>query len=130
MAMPVDPGFARSFQESTLARPIPASFIDMVVGESLKVPAFVWKAALAGLFATDTALERVAAPALLLWGERDAMFPRAGQEALAAALPTAELTVVRIAGHGLHWEDPAAIAAELARFHARLGDAWPGRRAS
>lgn len=127
---PVDPGFVRSFQESTLARPVPAPFLDMVVEESRKVPAFVWKAALAGLFATDTALDRVAAPALLLWGDRDGMFPRAGQEMLAAALPAATLTVVRDAGHGLHWEDPAGIAAELARFHAGLAGVWSARRAS
>ncbi|WP_374442615.1 alpha/beta fold hydrolase [Stella sp.] len=127
---PVDPGFAREFQASTLARPVPGAFLDMVVDESLKVPAFVWKAALAGLFATDTALDRVTAPTLILWGDRDALLPRAGQAALAAALTGASLVVFAGAGHGLHWEDPARTAAELARFHARLGEGAARRRAS
>lgn len=127
LADPVDPDFAREFQASTLARPVPGSFLDMMVGESLKVPAFVWKAALAGLFATDTALDRVTAPTLILWGDRDALLPRAGQAALAAALPEARFVAFGGAGHGLHWEDPARAAAELARLHARISEE-PGRR--
>jgi non-heme chloroperoxidase len=36
---PIDPAFVREFQESTLAQPAPGEFLDMVVEESLKVPA-------------------------------------------------------------------------------------------
>lgn len=36
---PVDAEFAREFQRSTLARPCHESFLEMVTGESLKVPA-------------------------------------------------------------------------------------------
>jgi pimeloyl-ACP methyl ester carboxylesterase len=36
---PIDPGFVREFQESTLARPVSPAFLDTVVRESLKVPA-------------------------------------------------------------------------------------------
>lgn len=127
---PVDPAFAREFQASTLARPVAQSFLEMVVGESLKVPAFVWRAALDGLFATDTALDRIVAPALLLWGDRDGMFPLAGQEALAATLPDARIVTFAGCGHGLHWEDPARVAAELARFHTRVATGPARRRAS
>ncbi len=38
---PVSAEFAREFQESTLARPIPPAFLETVVAESLKVPARV-----------------------------------------------------------------------------------------
>ena len=38
---PIDPGFVREFQESTLAHPVPSAFLDTVVRESLKVPARV-----------------------------------------------------------------------------------------
>ena len=127
---PIDPAFARAFQQGTLARPVDGRFLDMVVGESLLVPAFVWKATLAGLFATDTALARITAPATLLWGDRDGMFARAGQEALAAALPDARLVVFDRSGHGLHWEDPVRTAAELARIHARIAAGAARRRAS
>jgi pimeloyl-ACP methyl ester carboxylesterase len=47
---PVDPAFVREFQESTLAKPVAPSFLDMVVGESLKLPARVWRDSFAGFF--------------------------------------------------------------------------------
>src|SRR5699024_8856674 len=43
MEDPVDPGFAREFQKSTLAQPVPDWFLETIVQESLKVPARVWK---------------------------------------------------------------------------------------
>jgi len=43
---PIAPGFARAFQQSTLAQPVPPEFFETLVGESLKVPARVWRAAL------------------------------------------------------------------------------------
>ena len=51
-------------------------------------------------------------PAAVLAGERDAKF-RAIGERLADALPNAELTVVRGAGHALHLERPDAVADAL-----------------
>ena len=121
LADPVDPLFAREFQESTLARPVAPAFVNMVVEESLKVPVRVWQAALGGLFATgmETALGRISAPALLLWGDRDGLLPRAQQEALARSI-RARLVVYDGCGHGLHWEDPARAAADLAAFHASV----------
>ena len=70
---PVDPGFAREFQESTLAGPIPASQLDTFVAETPKVPARVWKAAALGLLASDVTeeLPAIAAPTLVVHGERD-----------------------------------------------------------
>jgi non-heme chloroperoxidase len=46
---PTDPEFARGFQASTFFRPIPESFLDTAVAESLKVPASIWQQALDGL---------------------------------------------------------------------------------
>jgi non-heme chloroperoxidase len=43
---PIDPAFVRDFQKSTLAQPVPPEFFDTVVGEAMKVPARVWRAAL------------------------------------------------------------------------------------
>ena len=43
---PIDPVFVRDFQKSTLAQPVPSEFFDTVVGEAMKVPARVWRAAL------------------------------------------------------------------------------------
>jgi pimeloyl-ACP methyl ester carboxylesterase len=47
---PVDPAFVRTFQESTISRPVAAGLIDTAIAESLLVPAAVWRAAFAGLF--------------------------------------------------------------------------------
>jgi non-heme chloroperoxidase len=115
---PVDPEFVREFQESTLARPVPPAFLDMVVGESLKVPAHVWRAALAGQMDEDVsgALGRIAAPTLILWGSHDSILPRRTQDALAEGIADARLTVYPGAGHGLHWEEPARVAADLTAF--------------
>ena len=50
---PIDPGFVREFQESTLAQPVPQAFLDTIVQESLKVPARVWRAAFEGFLEDD-----------------------------------------------------------------------------
>ena len=61
-------------------------------------------------------LGRIAAPTLLLWGERDPLFPREEQERLAAAIPDARLTVYAETGHALHWERSERVAADLDAF--------------
>ncbi len=115
---PIDPGFVREFQESTLAQPVPSAFLDTVVRESLKVPARVWRAAFAGLFEDDFAaeLEKIAVPTLILWGDRDALARRADQDALLSSIAGSRLVVYHGAGHALHWEQPERFAADLASF--------------
>lgn len=115
---PVDPGFVREFQESTLARPVPPEFVDAVVRESRKLPARVWKAALReGLLRDDFSgeLGEILAPTLIVWGDRDGL-TRSEQGPLAAAIAGSRLLVYPGAGHGLHWEEPARFAADLAAF--------------
>jgi pimeloyl-ACP methyl ester carboxylesterase len=113
---PVDAGFVREFQESTLARPVAPEFLEMVVEESLKVPARVWQVTLAGLLEAGTGgeLARIQAPTFLVWGDRDTTCSRRDQEQLAAAIPGAELIEYPGVGHALHWEEPARFAADLA----------------
>jgi non-heme chloroperoxidase len=115
---PIDPSFVREFQQSTLAQPVPQTLLDTVVQESLKVPAQVWRAALAALLDTDFSgeLGKITAPTLIVWGDQDAFFLRREQEALTAAITGAQLVVYPGAGHGFHWEEPARFAADLAAF--------------
>lgn len=128
---PLDAGFVRSFQESTLARPVPTAFLDGIVAESLKVPARVWRAALAAMLDDDfsPALPLIAAPALIVWGDHDDFTGRAEQEALKIALRDATLMVHPRSGHAPHWEDPARVAREIASFiDARVATAAPANQ--
>ncbi len=115
---PVDAGFAEEFQRSTVARPVPEEFLAIAVRESLKVPAYVWRAALRGIMEDDlsASLGRIRAPTLVIWGDRDAIVPRAEQELLATSLPAARLVIHSGTGHAPHWETPERVAAELASF--------------
>lgn len=115
---PVDVAFAREFQQSTLAQPVPPAFFDTVMRECLKCPAHVWRGAFDGLFEDDFAagIGAIAAPTLILWGAHDAFCPRSDQQALLAAIARSRLVEYEHAGHALHWEEPARVAADLAGF--------------
>lgn len=115
---PVPEELAFEFQESTLTQAVPPAFLEMVVGESLKVPARVWKASFAGLMEADHRAElgKIAAPTLIIWGDQDTIAPGHQQDALAAGIPNARLLVYHGAGHGLHWEEPQRFAADLVVF--------------
>ncbi len=119
---PVDPAFAREFQQSTLARPIPAAQLDAFVAESLKVPARVWRATFRGFLDLDFSAEshRITAPTLVIWADKDAFADRAARDRLAAAIPRATVVDYHDFGHAMHWEDPARVAADVARFVGEL----------
>jgi non-heme chloroperoxidase len=125
LADPVDPAFVREFQEACVAEPVPADFLDAIIAESCKVPARVWRSYLAGLLEADVPTETgvIAAPTLILWGDRDAFAPRDDQDALAAAIPGAELVIYHGTGHCPHWEQPERAAADLAAFARRAREA-------
>ncbi|MGH2352885.1 MAG: alpha/beta fold hydrolase [Chloroflexota bacterium] len=118
LADPVPPDIAREFQASTVHVPVPEAFFERVVAECLKAPARVWRSAFEGLLAFDDAgeLGQIAAPTLLLWGDRDALFSRAEQERLAAAIPDARPMVYPETGHCPHWERPERVARDLHAF--------------
>lgn len=114
----------REFQESTLAQPVPPTFLETIVRESLKLPASVWQAVLLeGLLEPDFSeeLAKIEAPTLLLCGNQDAL-ARNGQEALTAAIPNSRLVVYAGAGHGLHWEEPERFATDVAAFVETFAD--------
>jgi non-heme chloroperoxidase len=110
--------FAREFQSSTIHHPVPEAFLDRVVAECRKAPARVWQGSLAGLIGSERfpGLDGWSIPALLIWGERDAIFSRAEQEALVGTLRIASLRVYRETGHAPHWERPKQVVRDLERF--------------
>ncbi|MEV6212448.1 alpha/beta hydrolase [Kitasatospora sp. NPDC051914] len=121
---PLDPAVVRGMLESLLSRPLPRDFLDLMVSESLRAPARVWRDTFRGLLdeTGPDGLDGITAPALVVWGDRDGILPRADQERLAAALPHSELLVHEGSGHVVYWEDPARTAADLAAFVSACGD--------
>ena len=117
---PVDPALVREMTESMLARPVPPAFLDSAVREGVKVPAFVWKAALESRWRRDGdysgELGKIKAPTLIVWGDQDARYPRREQEKLASAITGSRLLVYDGAGHLLHWEEPERLASDLVAF--------------
>ncbi|AKI99225.1 pimeloyl-ACP methyl ester carboxylesterase [Archangium gephyra] len=115
---PIDPAFVREFQAGTFYRPIPPSFLDTAVSESLKVPARVWKAALDGLIAEDhsSRLRDLSVPTLVVGGDHDGFFSVPEQQALAQALPHATLALYTETGHAPHVELPERFVEDVKRF--------------
>jgi non-heme chloroperoxidase len=119
---PIPIQFARDFQSSTAYRPVPPDFFDRIVTESLKLPPRLWQRTMDSLVEHDDTqhLAQIAVPALLLWGDRDALFSRPDQESVISTLPSARLTVYEETGHCPNWERPEQIAADIVDFVSRL----------
>jgi pimeloyl-ACP methyl ester carboxylesterase len=119
---PVDPGFVREFQESTIAEPVPAAFLDRIVAESRKLPARVWQAWLQEMVeaAVPTETGTIEAPTLILWGDQDTYAVRGDQDALLAAIPGSRLVIYEGGGHCPHWERPAQAADDIVAFASLL----------
>ncbi len=120
---PVDPEFVRGFQESCVAEPVDAAFMDAIVANSQKMPARVWQSYLDGIRAAEPATESgtITVPTLIQWGDRDAFCPRGDQNALLAAIPESRLRTYRGVGHCPHWEQPERAAGELTEFAMQVG---------
>jgi pimeloyl-ACP methyl ester carboxylesterase len=114
----MEPALAREFQESTLGRPVPPAFLDLVVRETQKLPAHAWRAIFQDMMALDTRPElgAIRAPTLILWGDKDLFASKAEQIDLEARIPGAVLEIFPGTGHDPHWEEPVRAAALVGRF--------------
>ncbi len=83
-------------------------FAPTVVGTSLQAGPLVLLSALRGLLADDVqgVLADIAAPTLIIWGERDVLVPLELGHALHAAIKGSRLAVVPGAGHNVMYECP------------------------
>jgi pimeloyl-ACP methyl ester carboxylesterase len=123
LADPVDRGFVTMFQASMLASPLPDDYFAMLVDESCKMAARAWREVFRGIVEGEhdaRVLRGITAPTLLVWGDRDAYVSRRDQQVLQEAITGARLVVHAGRGHCPHWEDPAAVAAELTAFAESL----------
>jgi pimeloyl-ACP methyl ester carboxylesterase len=115
---PVPRAFVEEFQASTVHRPIPGDVLAAIVDESLKLPASVWRDALAGILAyrPGRRLASLALPTLIAWGDRDAFCARAEQDRLHETIPSSRLTIYEDTGHAPQWEQPQRFADDLVAF--------------
>jgi pimeloyl-ACP methyl ester carboxylesterase len=101
---------------------IPEWYLEARVDDGVRMPARVWRQALAGLSeaAPPTETGTIDAPTLIIWGGRDELLPRADGDALAAVIPNSQLIVYSDTGHLVLWEDPGRVARNVASFVERL----------
>jgi pimeloyl-ACP methyl ester carboxylesterase len=124
LADPIPYEFAYEFQKSTTFQPLPNEVLNAYVGESMKVRARVWKAALRGLI-EDAAAAGTApdVPALVLWGEHDEVFPLADQLRVRKWMPNASFINYPDLGHAPQWEDPRRVSADVDTFISGVEEA-------
>jgi pimeloyl-ACP methyl ester carboxylesterase len=113
---PVDRGFVRDFQYSTVHQPVPSEFMDTAIAESLTLDAATWQAVIAGLLAYTPVESDIRAPTLVLGGDKDAVFSVHEQRELARRIDGATVEILEGLGHAPHWEDPTRFVATLLGF--------------
>ena len=115
---PIPEKFVRDFQVSMAFQPMADAFVAGVVKESLSMPARVWREVMTEMLSPKSQVElaKIKVPTLILWGDKETVFPRSEQDALLAALPSARLKVYEDTGHAMHWERPERFAKDLQEF--------------
>lgn len=113
----IEPAFAQAFQEATVSTPLGPAYLDMVVAESLKVPAHVWRATFGAMAEEKPESTSIACPALLISCEKDEFFTEKDRRDVAALFVDAQKIHYPL-GHAPHWEQPARVAKDIAAFIA------------
>ena len=113
---PVDAAFVHAFQYSTVAQPVPATFMAAAIANSRRMPAHVWKKVLQGMMEYRAALPRPDVRTLVLGGDCDAVFSVAEQTGLADEFSNVDVHIIDGVGHALHWEQPRRFVEELLWF--------------
>jgi pimeloyl-ACP methyl ester carboxylesterase len=113
--------FITEFQTSTIFHKVPEPFIRQIVLESQKVPARVWREVIAGLLNGNSGanLKSIKTHTMIIWGDRESIFPRSEQDALVQTLENSDLKVYTDTGHSPHWERPEQFARDLQEFLSR-----------
>jgi pimeloyl-ACP methyl ester carboxylesterase len=98
--------------------PVPAEYMADRIDDGVRMPAHVWKLALAGFSeaAVPTETGTIQAPTLIIWGDRDNLLSHDEPAKLAAAIPRSRLVTYESTGHLVLWEQPERIANDIAEF--------------
>jgi pimeloyl-ACP methyl ester carboxylesterase len=109
--------FAWDFQASTVAKPLPPGRLETFVHESLRLRPAVWRKVADGLLEDRRVVaDRIGAPTLILWGERDGVFGDEAQYRLLSLLKNSQLITYPEVGHAPNWEVPEAVARDILAF--------------
>jgi pimeloyl-ACP methyl ester carboxylesterase len=119
---PVPRAFVEDFLAGTAARPIARGFIETMVEENLKLPAYVWKETARGLLDADlgATLAGILVPTLVIWGEQDEFLPREDQQTILDAVHGSGFLAYEGTGHVVHWEQPEHVVADITAFATRI----------
>ena len=123
LADPIDRDWVRgSLSWFRFHRPVPQDYLEDRVEDGVRMPARVWRDALAGLSEAVPPTEAgiIEVPTLVIWGARDELLPADTGERLTAAIPGAVLRTYQEAGHLLLWEQPERIARDITEFATSL----------
>jgi pimeloyl-ACP methyl ester carboxylesterase len=114
----IDRKFMDEFQRGTVVRPIDSAYFNTIVEEGLKLPLYVFQAALKGLLNHELVeeLKKVDKPALVFWGDKDNFCFESDQLVLVNSLSRSRLVTYPDTGHALHWEEPQKFVADLTDF--------------
>jgi pimeloyl-ACP methyl ester carboxylesterase len=110
--------FIREFQYGTVFRKLPDEFMELIISESQKLPAYVWREAAIGMLSADSKgkLGKIKAPTLIFWGDKEPIFPRSEQLGLVSNIPNTTLKIYENVAHNPHWEEPEQFVRDFEEF--------------
>ena len=120
---PIDRDWVRgSLSWFRLQRPVPQEYLEDRAEDGVRMPARVWRDALAGFSETVPPTEAgvIGVPTLVIWGALDELLPADTGERLTAAIPGAVLRTYEDGGHLVLWEHPDRVARDITEFARSL----------
>ena len=114
----IDYKFAYDFQRSSIDKMIDSCYFKVLVNESMKAPAHVWKMVIKGLSTVNYSaeLKRIKVPALILFGEKDGLCKMEEQKEFQREIQKSVLITYNDLGHTPHWENPKKVADDINTF--------------
>jgi pimeloyl-ACP methyl ester carboxylesterase len=116
---PIDPNSVFLTEWFANPTPVDAAFLAAARREAAAMPARLWRRIFEESLRLDDLsadLPRLLAPALLIWGGLDPIFGARHRVSLCRALPGATVRIYEGLGHNPFWEEPAALARDIAEF--------------
>lgn len=116
---PIDPESPFMIEWWASPTPVDENFLKRQRADAARIPVKVWLAILdQGLTGLElqTALPKIQAPTLLIWGAKDPIFGERDRCSLIHGLPKAQVTLYKDLGHNSFWEEPETVGARLNQF--------------